>query len=43
VLEKIGGKNLKFYSKVNIRYPIIETHPYPRDYFIKGDDSSQKF
>jgi predicted nucleotidyltransferase len=27
-------ENLKLYSKVNIRYPIIETHPYPRDDFI---------
>ncbi len=31
-------ENLKLYSKVNIRYPIIETHPYPEKYFRKGDD-----
>jgi predicted nucleotidyltransferase len=31
-------ENLKLYSKINIRYPIIETHPYPEDYFNHGDD-----
>lgn len=30
--------NLKLYSKVNIKYPIIETHPYPTSYYIEGDD-----
>ncbi len=30
-------ENLKLYSKINIRYPIIETHPYPTDYFNEGD------
>jgi len=34
-------ENLKLYSKVNIRYPIIETHPYPERYFKKGDDFIQ--
>ena len=29
--------NLKLYSKVNIKYPIIETHPFPTDYFLMGD------
>ena len=29
--------NLKLYSKINIKYPIIETHPYPTDYFKSGD------
>ncbi|CAN5231389.1 hypothetical protein BH23BAC1_BH23BAC1_29120 [soil metagenome] len=29
--------NLKLYSKINIKYPIIETHPYPTKYFKKGD------
>ena len=29
--------NLKLYSKINIKYPIIETHPYPTDYYINGD------
>jgi predicted nucleotidyltransferase len=30
--------NLKLYSKINIKYPIIETHPYPTEYFRTGDD-----
>lgn len=30
-------ENLKLYSKVNIKYPIIETHPYPTNYFLQGD------
>ncbi len=30
--------NLKLYSKINIKYPIIETHPYPTKYYIEGDD-----
>jgi predicted nucleotidyltransferase len=34
--------NLKLYSKVNIKYPIIETHPYPTSYFIKGDSFIQE-
>lgn len=29
--------NLKLYAKINIRYPIIETHPYPKAYFLEGD------
>lgn len=29
--------NLKLYSKINIKYPIIETHPYPTNYFLDGD------
>ncbi len=29
--------NLKLYSKINIKYPVIETHPYPTDYFLGGD------
>ena len=29
--------NLKLYSKINIKYPIIETHPYPTSYFLGGD------
>lgn len=29
--------NLKLYLKVNAKYPVIETHPYPADYFEKGD------
>jgi predicted nucleotidyltransferase len=30
-------ENLKMYSKINIKYPIIETHPYPTYYFKNGD------
>lgn len=29
--------NLKLYSRINIKYPIIETHPYPTRYFYEGD------
>ena len=29
--------NLKLYSKINIKYPIIETHPYSTYYFRNGD------
>jgi predicted nucleotidyltransferase len=29
--------NLKLYSKINVKYPIIETHPYPTNYFKNGD------
>ncbi len=29
--------NIKLYSKINIKYPIIETHPYPTEYFKNGD------
>ena len=29
--------NLKLYSRINIRYPIIETHPYPTKYYYEGD------
>jgi len=31
-------ENLKLYSKINIKYPLIETHPYPTKYFKEGDD-----
>jgi predicted nucleotidyltransferase len=30
-------ENLKLYSKVNIKYPVIETHPYPTDYYKEGN------
>ena len=30
-------ENLKLYSKINIKYPIIETHPYPTNYYLEGD------
>jgi predicted nucleotidyltransferase len=29
--------NLKLYVKVNSKYPIVETHTYPTDYFLQGD------
>ena len=31
-------ENLKLYSKINIKYPIIETHPYPTKYYYQEDD-----
>lgn len=31
-------ENLKLYSKINIKYPIIETHPYPTNYFKECND-----
>jgi len=34
--------NLKLYSKINIKYPIIETHPYPTDYYKEGDSFIQE-
>ena len=34
--------NLKLYSKINIKYPIIETHPYPTHYYKEGDDFINK-
>lgn len=30
--------NLKLYSKINIKYPEIETHPYPTKYYYEVDD-----
>ncbi|MFA6922737.1 MAG: nucleotidyltransferase domain-containing protein [Bacteroidales bacterium] len=35
-------ENLKLYSKINIKYPIIETHPYSTSYFKHGDDFLKK-
>lgn len=29
--------NLKLYSKINLKYPEIETHPYPSNYYCSGD------
>lgn len=29
--------NLKLYSRINIKYPIIETHPYPTKYYNEGN------
>lgn len=31
-------ENLKLYSKVNIKYPAIETHPYPTSFFLEEND-----
>ena len=31
-------ENLKLYSKINIKYPLIETHPYPTKYYYDGND-----
>jgi predicted nucleotidyltransferase len=31
-------ENLKLYSRINIKYPLIETHPYPTSYYSEGDD-----
>jgi hypothetical protein len=31
-------ENLKLFSKVNIRYPIIEAHPYPTSLYLSGND-----
>lgn len=30
--------NLKLFSKVNIKFPIIEAHPYPTSYYLAGDE-----
>ncbi len=30
--------NLKLYSRINIRYPLIETHPYAKEAYLAGDD-----
>ena len=29
-------ENLKLYSSINIKYPIIETHPYPTKEYKEG-------
>jgi predicted nucleotidyltransferase len=30
-------RNLSLYSKINIRFPVIETHPYPTRHYHDGD------
>ena len=30
--------NLKLYSKINIKYPSIETHPYPTKHYLQKDE-----
>jgi predicted nucleotidyltransferase len=34
--------NIKHYSKVNIRYPLVETHPYSYNRFVEGDEFLQQ-
>ncbi|KAF0153492.1 MAG: hypothetical protein FD143_24 [Ignavibacteria bacterium] len=34
--------NLKLFSKINIRFPIIEAHPYSTSYYLSGDDFLNK-
>jgi predicted nucleotidyltransferase len=34
--------NLKLYSKIDIKYPIIETHPYTTAYYLQGDEFINK-
>lgn len=29
--------NLKLYLRINTKYPAVETHTYPTDYFLRGD------
>lgn len=29
--------NIKKYSRINIKYPDIETHPFPTSYYIQSD------
>lgn len=31
-------ENLKLYSKINIKYPMIETHPYTISAYLSGDE-----
>jgi predicted nucleotidyltransferase len=30
--------NLKLYAKINKKYPLIETHPYPTEQYKQGND-----
>lgn len=30
-------ENLKLFAKINIKYPLIETHPYPTTYYQQSD------
>lgn len=30
-------ENLRLFSRVNIKYPVIEAHPYSTNYFLEGD------
>ena len=30
-------ENLKLFLKINAKYPVVETHTYPTDYFLQGD------
>jgi predicted nucleotidyltransferase len=31
-------ENLKLYSKINIKYPLIETHCYSTKYYLEGNE-----
>lgn len=31
-------ENIRLFAKVNIKYPIIEVHPYPTSHYLEGDD-----
>ena len=31
-------ENLKLFSKINIKYPMIEAHPYSTSKYLSGDD-----
>ncbi len=30
--------NIRMFAKANIKFPIIEVHPYPTSYYLSGDD-----
>ncbi len=30
--------NIKLFAKANIKFPIIEAHPYPTSYYLSEDD-----
>ena len=34
--------NLKLFSKINIHYPLIETHCYPVQYYLEGNEFIQE-
>src|ERR1017187_3210423 len=41
VSDKFGEnifENIKLYAKINIKYPIIETHPYSKTKYLDNND-----
>lgn len=30
-------ENIRKYARINTKYPDIETHPFPTDYFVESD------